>query len=296
MPMLLKIINILLCFIVPFACIGASREEKHALQDSAMHYLAVGDYDKAEVFGQKLFDLAYKDGDYHDFVIYGHMILGQVSLHRGDSVRAFGHYGQAEQNTHGAANEKLEKEKSHNIALSVCATLAILLVALLTFLAIRRSQFKHREAEMLRKEQEIIEKEKELLAKESEPQTASKYSSSSLSEEKKASLMTDLERLLSEQHAYKQLFVTCDDLAQKLGTNRTYLSQVINSITGQTFTQYLNSFRAKEALRLLDDANCKLSLKEICAAVGFSSQTTFYSQIQKLTGVTPSEYRKTRRG
>lgn len=42
-------------------------------------------------------------------------------------------------------------------------------------------------------------------------------------------------------------------MADLLGTNRTYLSQVINEQTQQNFTQYINNYRINEAIRLLSD-------------------------------------------
>ena len=50
-----------------------------------------------------------------------------------------------------------------------------------------------------------------------------------------------------------------------LGTNRTYLSQIINEQTKQTFTQFVNGFRTKEAVRLLSDPDNQTPLKAISA-------------------------------
>ena len=62
-----------------------------------------------------------------------------------------------------------------------------------------------------------------------------------------------------------------------LGTNRTYLSQIINEQTKQTFTQFVNGFRTKEAVRSLSDPDNQTPLKAISAELGFNSMTTVYN-------------------
>lgn len=299
---ILPVLAVLCCFLLfmpyHFSMLkGLTRIEKQAIQDSAMHYLQIGDISRAEMFGNALFKVAYEDQDYHDFVIYAHLILGQICQLRGDSLSAYNHLGQAEQNTHSAGEDKVEKEERHTKMLIICAVLAVAFIISLAGFFVHSVRSRKLEKVMMAREEEMIAREREVLKKEAESidnpasSSANKYSSSSLSDEKKKALLESLETLLKEQKVYKKQLITCDDIAQQLGTNRTYLSQIINSTTGQTFTQYINSYRANEALSMLNDPHCHLSLKAISQQVGFCSQTTFYSQIQKLTGMTPSEYR-----
>ena len=119
-----------------------------------------------------------------------------------------------------------------------------------------------------------------------------KYVNSSLSDEKKNNLFQRLELCMMEQAIYHDNFLTLKQVAETLDTNRTYLSQVINEQTGQTFTQYINHYRINEAVRLLGDPNVHLSIKAISAQVGFSSPTTFYKVFQSSVGMSPREYRE----
>lgn len=122
-------------------------------------------------------------------------------------------------------------------------------------------------------------------------QQPEKYAASSLTDEKKRDLFRRLETLLREEKIFADNLLTKEKVAEMLGTNRTYLSQIINEQTQQTFTQFVNGFRTKEAVRLLSNPDNQIPLKAISAELGFNSMTTFYSQFQAATGMTPTQYR-----
>ena len=81
-------------------------------------------------------------------------------------------------------------------------------------------------------------------------------------------------------------------MADLLGTNRTYLSQVINEQTGQTFTQYVNRYRLDEAIRLLGRPAGRHHAQGHRLRRRFSSMTTFYKVFQTNVGMSPKEYRE----
>lgn len=119
-----------------------------------------------------------------------------------------------------------------------------------------------------------------------------KYVNSPLTDEKKHVLFQNLEHCMTDQGIYRDKLLTKEKVADLLGTNRTYLSQVINEQTGQTFTQYVNRYRLDEAIRLLGDPQADITLKGIASDVGFSSMTTFYKVFQTNVGMSPKEYRE----
>lgn len=90
---------------------------------------------------------------------------------------------------------------------------------------------------------------------------------------------------------YKDNFITKDKVAEILGTNRTYLSRIINEQSKLSFTHYVNRFRIEEAIRLLSDPNNETPMKAISAELGFNSISTFYNLFQSSVGMTPSQYR-----
>ncbi|MGC3978598.1 MAG: helix-turn-helix domain-containing protein [Paludibacteraceae bacterium] len=85
-------------------------------------------------------------------------------------------------------------------------------------------------------------------------------------------------------------------LSEHLGINRKYLSKAINSATGKNFNTYINEYRVKEAIRLLSDpANKFLSVDDMGVQAGFSSRSSFYESFRKMTGISPSQFKKTRK-
>ena len=121
--------------------------------------------------------------------------------------------------------------------------------------------------------------------------TSEKYASSSLTDEKSLELFRTLERIMREEKIYKDNFITKDKVAEILGTNRTYLSRIINEQSKLSFTHYVNRFRIEEAIRLLSDPNNETPMKAISAELGFNSISTFYNLFQSSVGMTPSQYR-----
>lgn len=85
-------------------------------------------------------------------------------------------------------------------------------------------------------------------------------------------------------------------LSEHLGINRKYLSKAINSATGKNFNTYINEYRIKEAIRLLSDPGNKfLSVDDIGIWVGFSNRSSFYESFRKMTGISPSQFKKTKK-
>lgn len=125
-----------------------------------------------------------------------------------------------------------------------------------------------------------------------EKQLQEKYAMSSLTEEKGVDLFRQLEKIMRDEAIYRDNLLTKEKVADMLGTNRTYLSQIINKQTSFTFTQYINEYRINEAVKLMSDPENRISMKTICPEVGFSSMTTFYKAFQITVGMTPSQYKK----
>lgn len=100
-----------------------------------------------------------------------------------------------------------------------------------------------------------------------------------------------LEHIMRKDKVYHEKGLTRDKVAQMLGTNRTYLSQIINERTGMSFVYYVNSLRIDEALEILSDPDNDAPLKAVSLDLGFSSMTSFYTFFQRKVGMTPAKYR-----
>lgn len=106
-------------------------------------------------------------------------------------------------------------------------------------------------------------------------------------------LYNELCRLMSQERLFTESQLTREKMAERLGTNRTYLTKVIKEKTDMSYLQFINSYRINEAIRILSDKEqISYPLKQIWSDLGFSSPSTFYKQFQQVVGITPSTYRK----
>ncbi|MDE5876409.1 MAG: helix-turn-helix domain-containing protein [Muribaculaceae bacterium] len=117
-------------------------------------------------------------------------------------------------------------------------------------------------------------------------------STSSLNNGKSLELYQQLEKLMKEEHLYRDSSLSLDKTAGILSTNRTYLSQVVNEKAGKSFSSYVNEYRLNEAVELLSDPNNNEPLKHIGAKVGFTSPSNFYTLFRQRVGVSPSVFRE----
>ena len=62
--------------------------------------------------------------------------------------------------------------------------------------------------------------------------------------------------------------MSIDRMARTVGSNRVYVSRAINSCTGGNFYRYLDSYRIKEATRIIQNAGRDISFKALSDEVG----------------------------
>ncbi|MBD5312207.1 MAG: helix-turn-helix domain-containing protein [Muribaculaceae bacterium] len=115
---------------------------------------------------------------------------------------------------------------------------------------------------------------------------------SGLNNGKSLELYQQLERLMKEDHLYRDSSLSLDKTAGILSTNRTYLSQVVNEKAGKSFSSYVNEYRLNEAVELLSDPDNSEPLKNIGSKVGFTSPSNFYTLFRQRVGVSPSVFRE----
>ncbi len=116
-----------------------------------------------------------------------------------------------------------------------------------------------------------------------------------LTDDKTDRIFAKIRELTEVQQVWRDVSITRESFADMVGCNRTYFTEVIKRRTGMTYTQYMNSCRIKEAVRILSNADDDTPLKEISASLGFLSIGTFYTAFKQETGITPAAYRKTAR-
>jgi AraC-like DNA-binding protein len=118
-----------------------------------------------------------------------------------------------------------------------------------------------------------------------------KYKNSGLPTSLAKKLAEDLGLLMFKEQLYKENNLKLETLAEKLKSNRHFVSQVINQYYKTNFFDFINANRIDEARRLLVSDH-ELNIIEIAYAVGYNNKVTFNTVFKRFTGVTPSEYRK----
>lgn len=80
-----------------------------------------------------------------------------------------------------------------------------------------------------------------------------------------------------------------EDMAEKVGVSRKYLSEVIHRKFGKSPRALLSEYRLDRACALLTDTN--LNVSAIAASVGFGDQSAFSRAFHQAYGISPSEWR-----
>lgn len=100
-----------------------------------------------------------------------------------------------------------------------------------------------------------------------------------------------MEQTVEEQRLYLDKDLTLSELATAVGTNRTYLSDYFSNVKHITFYDYINQLRiTKKSIPMMQE-HPEYTLEHIASESGFNSISTFRRAFNKLTGVSPSQYR-----
>lgn len=100
--------------------------------------------------------------------------------------------------------------------------------------------------------------------------------------------------LIEKDQLYKEMGLSVNEVADKIGSQTYLVSQAINTCLGKNFFELINRYRVEEAKTLLKDSSKNyLSIVGIGFESGFNSKTSFNTSFKKYTGMTPSEFKKT---
>lgn len=123
-----------------------------------------------------------------------------------------------------------------------------------------------------------------------------KYEKSSLSDEEKSSIHQKIRKEMEEKRYFVKNLASLKDLASTIKETPHHVSQVINEVMGKGFFELLAWYRVEEAKRIIsEDADGKLTVEDIAEQVGYNSKSSFNTVFKKLTGQTPSEFRRSSR-
>ncbi|MDR0886213.1 MAG: response regulator [Clostridiales Family XIII bacterium] len=99
-----------------------------------------------------------------------------------------------------------------------------------------------------------------------------------------------LQQILSYINKNYNQGITLTSISKQFHFSSNYLSSFFSSKYNVTFSDYLNQIRIGKAKELLQ--NTEMNLSEICYEVGYNDPAYFSKMFKKLTGLSPSKFRR----
>ena len=121
--------------------------------------------------------------------------------------------------------------------------------------------------------------------------TEQKYKGSSLTDEQLHTILEKLQTLMRTQKPYLKSDFSLPQLADSLRLSVHVVSQVINDGLKKSFFEMTAEYRVETARQLLKDQP-NIKIEEIAEQVGYNSKSSFNTAFKKITGKTPSEFRR----
>lgn len=94
-------------------------------------------------------------------------------------------------------------------------------------------------------------------------------------------------KVMSADKLYLQTGLSIIDVARAIGSNRTYVSESINTVMNQSFNDFINNLRVSHAKELMKE-NPKKCISDVAVESGFASDAAFYRNFRKFAGESPS--------
>lgn len=296
-----------------------------AMQQKAMVLAAMHRYQEAIDCLQQVAAITVKHGMQSELIDTYHA-LAQVYTALGNSQKAdqydYKYLKAKDELIHKSHAEKLEKsrfldemqrvneqveeiqakhERTHQLLLMMSLIAVIILIALVLLV---RSNIKQRN--YIR---HLYEKNVQLLdvkvadtpltaqAGGEQEESAPKYQGL-LDQESKDRLFDQIKRVMDDMSIICKPDFSLQQLADQVGSNYKYVSQVLNECYGKSFKQVLNEQRVREACRMFNDAERygNLTIEAIAANLGFNSRSNFTVTFKRITGISPSDFMKMAKG
>lgn len=100
------------------------------------------------------------------------------------------------------------------------------------------------------------------------------------------SLISRFQHLMMDEHMFLHPRLTLDDVADRLNSNKTYVSKLVNNTYNLGFPELINTLRVDYAEQyILSHREAKQD--EIARSCGFLSASSFNTTFKKVTGMTP---------
>lgn len=120
-----------------------------------------------------------------------------------------------------------------------------------------------------------------------------KYANSTIIDELANDILKRLLETMENEKPFLDSEIKIQGMAEKLCISSHQLSQIINLYLKQSFPDFINGYRIKEAKRLLLSPEYEnQKILSVAFDSGFQNKATFNSLFKKHTGMSPSEFKK----
>lgn len=119
------------------------------------------------------------------------------------------------------------------------------------------------------------------------------YKKSGLTDDDAEVYIDKLISVMEKDKPYLNNKISLSELSAMIDISSHNLSEIINRKLDQNFYDFINSYRIKEVIKMLeDDKYPNYSLLALGYEAGFSSKSAYYSAFKKVTGETPAQYKE----
>ena len=182
------------------------------------------------------------------------------------------------------AGIKIRQQKSRVIFLTILV-FVLLINSLLFYLYLQNKHKKNLLIAKAKMEHDLIFKEE-----------AKSKIRNSVSDQTTKKVLEKLVYEIETRKCYLDPDLNISTLAQKIGTNREYLSQIIHKTYNKNFNDFVNYYRVQEAVEILKKIVAgeqeDWTMDIVAEKSGFKYTSTFYPAFKQVMSMSPSEFKK----
>jgi AraC-like DNA-binding protein len=105
-----------------------------------------------------------------------------------------------------------------------------------------------------------------------------------------AEIAAAVERLMQDTELYRDMELNLSRLSRRLRIPARAVSSAINRIHGESVSQYVNNYRVRAACKMLEETDS--TVISIIYGAGFMTKSNFNREFLRVTGTTPSNWRR----
>lgn len=119
------------------------------------------------------------------------------------------------------------------------------------------------------------------------------YGRSGLTGDRRDMILRKLLNFMQKEQPYLDPEFTIEKMAKRMSIQRHHLTEVINGRLEKNFFNFVNEYRVNAVKQVMASPDGqKRTLLDIAQDCGFNSKSSFNLAFKRITGVTPSQYRK----